>query len=102
ESHLSPVPAWALWTKRTSAWRALAVRVINPVFWVLPSVTLLLLVGAAWDSVGRGSAQRVRAWSVRNALSPRALFKLSLPMLSLTVALLIAEGRAGFAVRRGL
>jgi hypothetical protein len=99
DSHLSPVPAWALWTKRTSPWRALAVRIINPVFWVLAVVTLVLLVRAAWDSRGREAVRSVRGWSVSDALSPRALFKLALPFLSLGVALLIAEGLARIAFR---
>jgi lysophospholipase L1-like esterase len=105
---LSPVPAWALWTRRTSTWRALAVRIVDPLFVVLAIVTIAVIAVGAWQAMGRDFVDNVRArweerrvqgWSIFDWLSPRAIFRLFLPLASLVVALLLAEGVARLAFR---
>ncbi len=97
---LSPVPAWALWTRRTSAWRALATRIIDPLFLAVALAAGVILVRAAWETRGRAVVAAVRErwheWRRRPAraqrlVNPRAVFRLLLPLLSLIVALLVAE-----------
>ena len=97
---LTPVPAWALWTRRTSYWRALAVRVIDPVFLIVAVATGAIGIRAAWQTYGRRTVsqarERWRAWRLRRAdaarrFNPRTVFRLLLPVLSLIMALLLAE-----------
>ena len=105
---LSPVPAWALWTRRTSIWRANAVRVLDPLFLIAAALALVVIVVSAWQARGRefvGSARdrweerRARGWNLFDWFSPRAMFRLLLPIGSLVVALLVAEGLARIAFR---
>ena len=92
-SALSPVPAWALWTTRTNPWRALATRVIDPVFLVALIATALIVVRAAWQAQGRHLVDRALR------LRPAAAFRILLPFLSLVIALLVAEGVARLIFR---
>jgi GDSL-like Lipase/Acylhydrolase family/PA14 domain len=105
---MSPVPAWALWTKRTSIWRANAVRVLDPLFLIAAAVAFVVIVISAWQARGRefvGTARgrweerRARGWNLFDWFSPRAMFRLLLPVVSLVVALLVAEGLARIAFR---
>jgi lysophospholipase L1-like esterase len=105
---MSPVPAWALWTKRTSIWRANAVRVLDPLFLIAAAVAFVVIVISAWQARGRefvGTARgrweerRARSWNLFDWFSPRAMFRLLLPVVSLVVALLVAEGLARIAFR---
>ena len=106
-STLTPVPAWALWTRRTSIWRAFATRFIDPLFFVTLLVAAFVTVRAAWETKGRDvvSSARVRWQERRRTAStgpwfrPRVLFRILLPVLSLLLALLVAEGLARVAFR---
>ena len=107
-SELSAVPAWALWTRRTSLWRALAMRLVDPVFLVALLVTSLVGVRSAWQAKGRDLAGAVRqrweegrrrAADASSRLRPRAILRVVLPIASLVIALLVAEGIARLVFR---
>jgi hypothetical protein len=109
DSALSPVPAWALWTRRTSVWRANAVRLLDPLFLIAAALAFIIVVISAWQARGRefvGTARgrweerRARGWNLFDWFSPRAMFRLLLPVASLVVALLVAEGLARIAFGR--
>jgi hypothetical protein len=107
-STLSPVPGWALWTRRTSIWRALATRIVDPLFLIVAVVAGILGVRAAWQAKGRDLAaearvrwqeRRARGWNVFSGFNPQAMFRVLLPVASLAIALLLAEGLARIAFR---
>jgi len=108
DSSLSPVPEWALWTRRTSRWRALAARAIDPVLLLAVAASALVGIRVGWDAKGRDLARAMRRWwqgvDLRSAvarLRPRDAItkRVLLSLVSLVIAVLAAEGFARLIYR---
>jgi lysophospholipase L1-like esterase len=97
-SSLSPVPAWALWTRRTSYWRTLGARAIDPLLALVLVAAGVVAIRVAWDAKGRDVARALRRWwegvDLRSAIwrPRRAVTKrVLLSLASLVIALFAAE-----------
>jgi lysophospholipase L1-like esterase len=96
---LTPVPSWALWTRRTSYVRAVALRGVEILLVLSLAGFVIAAAVTLWNEKGRALTtsawqtwqSRPRRQAVDRRVQPRAVVKILLPVVSVAVAILAAE-----------
>ena len=91
---LSPVSSWALWTRRTPYWRAMAARVVDPMALVTLIGFLLVVASTLWQAKGHDLVV-----AVNERVGARVLLRLFLAVASLVFAVGSAEWAARMIFR---